>query len=312
MAEVTLKNNKQEIYDALKRAEEQLRELSSKKINPESEKEQRELEDVINSADKSLLEACVSPEILQKYKDVKSAVEAKQNELEELYGVEAVLQKIAVAHNAHQEFLHTISIEARQARSEHDNLLLKLSKDRNMELDERKIEEAQYKKELKLERDREASEYAYELSRKRKEEEDKWADEVAKREKGMREKEDALAQLVEDMDKRKDEIKALEDKVAEIPAIVAEAEEIAANKAKADSDKSHGFEVRQLKSQFEHEKQMLQMKAENFENENTELKKTIESLNEKLYSAYAEMRELASTVAANGGVKVLNSENMKK
>lgn len=312
MAEVTLKNNKQEIFDALKRAQEQLKELSSKKINPEDEKKQKELDNAVISADESLLEDYVSPEILQKYKDVKLAVEAKQNELEQLYGVEAILQKIAVAHNAHQEFLHKLSVEAKQARSEHEEFLLKLSKERDAKVAEHNEEEEQYKKDIKIARAREESEYTYETSRKHKEENDKWNDEVAKREKDMRARENALAELEEAMEKRQNEIKALEDKVAEIPTIVAEAESKAADKAKRDSDTSHGFEVRQIKSQFEHEKQMLEMQVENFNKENKGLKESVEELNTKLYSAYAEMRELASTVAANGGVKVLNSENMKK
>ena len=79
------------------------------------------------------------------------------------------------------------------------------------------------------------------------------------------------------------------------------------------TSKSWGFEKRAIEQKNEYEQKALNDKIKRLETDLTEAKDTIATLQEKLDSAYAQMRELATdTVKCNGGVKILDRENSGK
>ena len=136
----------------------------------------------------------VSPDIIQKFTDLKNEIAEKSATLKELYGIEEEGAKIAAMHNAYKvmkiELDEAADQESKARQAEKVTQIAQINaeikeaqdnlKKTKKELDE---EEKQYKKDLAQLRSREAEEFKYNLDRTRVKENDAWADEKAAREK---------------------------------------------------------------------------------------------------------------------------------
>ena len=168
-----------------------------------------------------------------------------------------------------------------------------------MEDDFRQVRDVSNKQHIRAE-----EEYEYDLSRKKQEDADKWNDEKVAREKLMAEKEaDLKARMLED------HLKDLEEQVAAFPDKLKEAESAGKEKGKSEADKSHVFEVRAIKNEYEYRVKTLQDKLDTQAQLISNLTERNEALENKLDASYAQMRELAAdTVKSTGGVKILSSD----
>ena len=323
MAEITMKSTKAEIMEAYKAAVEKLDSKSAMIDDPAKEAAARLKTEVIKSADATAKEDIFNPEIIKKYNDLTEAIEIKQLELDELYGIETKANAMAAMINAYKE--KNEELKEAQAAKEAE-IEAELGEKRDVlkteieALKQQKQEvivsinaEAKTKEdEIKRARIREEDEYAYNLKRNRKAENDKWADEKAAREKVLELREAAALEKETELNAKADYIKELEAKVDEIPALIASAKEEGINKGKADADKSNAFEVRALKKDAEYQKQLLEDKNERLAEDLANARAEKVELQQKLDDAYAQMRELAAkTVESTGGVKILNGQTQQ-
>lgn len=323
MAEITMKSTKAEIMEAYKAAVEKLDSKSAMIDDPAKEAAARLKTEVIKSADVTAKEDIFNPEIIKKYNDLTEAIEIKQLELDELYGIETKANAMAAMINAYKEKNEELK-EAQAAKEaeieaelgeKRDVLKTEIEalKQQKQEVIASINAEAKTKEdEIKRTRIREEDEYAYNLKRNRKAENDKWADEKAAREKVLELREAAALEKETELNAKADYIKELEAKVDEIPALIASAKEEGINKGKADADKSNAFEVRALKKDAEYQKQLLEDKNERLAEDLANARAEKVELQQKLDDAYAQMRELAAkTVESTGGVKILNGQTQQ-
>ena len=257
--------------------------------------------EVIESADKTAKEDIFNPEIIKKYNDLTEAIEIKQLELDELYGIETKANAMAAMINAYKEKKDTLKAEIEALKQQKQEII-----------DSINAEAKARENEIKLTRSREEDEYTYNLKRSRKAENDKWEDEKAAREKILELRETAALEKETELNAKADHVKELEAKVEEIPTLIAAATEEGIKKGKADADKSNAFEVRALKKDAEYQKQLLEDKNERLAEDLANARAEKVELQQKLDDAYAQMRELAAkTVESTGGVKILNGQTQQ-
>lgn len=323
MAEITMKSTKAEIMEAYKAAVEKLDSKSAMIDDPAKEAAAKLKTEVIKSANATAKEDIFNPEIIKKYNDLTEAIEIKQLELDELYGIETKANAMAAMINAYKEKNEELK-EAQAAKEaeieaelgeKRDVLKTEIEalKQQKQEVIASINAEAKTKEdEIKRTRIREEDEYAYNLKRNRKAENDKWADEKAAREKVLELREAAALEKETELNAKADYIKELEAKVDEIPALITDAKEEGIKKGKADADKSNAFEVRALKKDAEYQKQLLEDKNERLAEDLANARAEKVELQQKLDDAYAQMRELAAkTVESTGGVKILNGQTQQ-
>lgn len=323
MAEVTMKSTKAEIMEAYKAAVEKLEKKEGMIDDPVKEAVTKRKEEVIASANVTAKESIFNPEIIKKYNDLIEAIKIKQFELDELYGLEAKANSMAAMINAYKE--KNEELKERQAEkeaafdsemNERKNAIeaeIETLKQHKQEiLDSIDVEAKRITDEINLKRSREEDEYTYNLRRMRKTENDKWNDEKATREKELALREDVATEKEAKLKAQEDYIKELEEKVNEIPTLIAKATEDGVKKGKTDADKSNAFEVRALQKDANYQEQLLQNQIERLSEDLVNIKAEKMELQQKLDDAYAQMRELASkTVESAGGVKILNGQSQQ-
>ena len=323
MAEITMKSTKAEIMEAYKAAVAKLDTKNAMIDDPAKEAAAKSKVEVVKSADATAKEDIFNPEIIKKYNDLIEAIEIKQLELDELYGIETKANAMAAMINAYKEKNEELkenqaakeaAIEA-ELGEKRDSLKAEIEelKQQKQEVMNSINAEAKAKEDaIKLARSRDEEEYTYNLKRSRKAENDKWEDEKAAREKVLELREAAALEKETELNAKADYIKELEAKVDEIPALIASAKEEGINKCKADADKSNAFEVRALKKDAEYQKQLLEDKNERLAEDLANARAEKVELQQKLDDAYAQMRELAAkTVESTGGVKILNGQTQQ-
>ena len=93
--EITMKNTKAEMLEALNSALSRAQAAEAGKLNPvKVEKEQMEKK-AVESAKAAVEQNIFSVELNNKFKDLQVAIAAEEARLQELYGVSAELQKLA-------------------------------------------------------------------------------------------------------------------------------------------------------------------------------------------------------------------------
>lgn len=323
MAEVTMKSTKVEIMEAYKAAVAKLDAKSAMIDDPAKEAAAKSKAEVVKSADATAKEDIFNPEIIKKYDDLTEAIEIKQLELDDLYGIETKANAMAAMINAYKEKNEELkenqaakeaAIEA-ELGEKRDTLKAEieaLKQQKQEVMDSINAEAKATEDKIKLARRRDEEEYAYNLKRNRKTENDKWEDEKAAREKVLELRETAALEKETELNTKADHIKELEAKVEEIPELIAAATEEGIKKGKADADKSNAFEVRALKKDAEYQKQLLEDKNERLAEDLANARVEKVELQQKLDDAYAQMRELAAkTVESTGGVKILNGQTQQ-
>lgn len=263
----------------------------------------------------------LNPVIIERYEDLKTAIEMKNKELRELYGIETKANSLVAMINAYKDKEIELKDKYNAKTKELDDeftkkeLILKeeiasLEKSKEDLINKIQNESNELTKSLNKKHKREEEEYEYNLERSRKVENDRWEDEKAAREKELTEREAAVKADEAELADRTSYIEELEKKVEEIPVLIQDAKDKAFADGKAKADKSNAFEVRALKQQNDYNTQILEDKVDRLYSEVDSLKAEKANLQAKLDDAYAQMRELAAeTVKSTGGVKILSGQN---
>lgn len=321
MSKITMKSTKQEIMEAYEEAMKKIAESESGKDDPVAAAKAENDKKIIESAQMIVEDNILNPVIIERYENLKTAIEMKNKELQELYGIETKANSLVAMINAYKDKEIELKDKYNARTKELDDeftkkeLILKeeiasLEKSKEDLINKIQNESNELTKSLNKKHKREEEEYEYNLKRSRKIENDRWEDEKAAREKELTEREAAVKADEAELADRTSYIEELEKKVEEIPELIQDAKDKAFAEGKAKADKSNAFEVRALKQQNDYNTQILDDKVDRLYSEVDSLKAEKANLQAKLDDAYAQMRELAAeTVKSTGGVKILSGQN---
>jgi hypothetical protein len=323
MKVVNSKSTKQEILEAYKDAKQKLDEIEAMKDDPVKEEQNLLKQKTLQKADELLFMNILNEDITGKYQSLLDAIALKEQRLKELFDIEAEANTLVAMINAEKDkenelvskykTLESVLKEELESKKEELKAQIEsLKAERDRALDAINESSDELIADLKIKRQREEEEYAYNLKRVRQKDTDAWEDEKASRENAISLKELEIEETREYLAEKTDYFSGLEEKVAAFPEQLKEATEEGIKKGKADADKSHAFELRTINMKNEYEQKSLAEKIEKLESDLNKEREANIALQEKLDSAYSQMRELATeTVQSAGGVKILDRENNK-
>lgn len=308
--EITLKNTKAEILEALNEALEREQNMAKIKYEPEKEEKAKKVEKAIEVSRENVEDKIFSDELNNKFKDLETAIQAEEEKLKNLYGIEKELNNLVVVINAGKDYLLELENTKKEKSEELNNNIKELEENYKNKMQELEKEFELKSKSLKLERDREIEEYSYKLKRDREMANNKWEDEKAEREKSLAEKEKITNQLLEEAEANAEYLKELEEKVNNIPKLL-DAEYAKGKKdATNELEKNNKFETELLKKDFQNTIDRQNDKILSLQEEMKRVSSEKDALQEKLDQAYMQIKEMATkTVEATGGVKILGNNN---
>ena len=312
--EITLKNTKAEILNALNEALEREKNMSKIKYEPEKEEKKQKTEKAIETTRESVEQKIFSEDLNNKFLSLETAIEAEEEKLKELYGIEKELNNLVVVVNAGKDYMAELENNKKIKTEELNNSIKELEEQYKIKKEELEKEYESRAKELKLQRDRETEEYNYKTKREREIANNKWEDEKLERENILSKKEEEVTELLEDAESKAEHIKELEDKVNEIPTLLDKEYARGRKEAIAELEKDHKFETELLKKDFQNTIDRQNDKIESLKEEVQKSNEEKKSLQEKLDLSYNQIKEMATkTVEATGGVKILgNNQNETK
>ena len=315
---MTMKNTKQELFDAYDAALKELERVKALKESPADVMEEKRKLAMEENAAKAVESSVFSEEITQQYKDLQESIESKKAVLKELYDIETNASSLAAIINATKEKQYQLEADYKARKVELDNEY-KAEVDKNQaELKEMQEAISLARKEVRdaradeldkvhIERKREEEEYAYNLKRQRKIENDAWEDEKAVREKTLNDKEIAANNMFVEAESKLDELEELREKVAEIPTLIANAEKEGKEAGQKEAAKEYGYKKTMYEKEKEYEIGKLEDKVSMLEEKLAHEESKTVALQEKLDEAYSKMNTLASdTVKANGMVHIMS------
>jgi hypothetical protein len=306
--EITMKNTKSEMLEALNAALARAAAAESGKLNPvKAEKEKAEKE-AVKSAREAVEQNIFSAELVGKFKDLQTAIAAEEARLKELYGAGEELQKLALIIEAGRERQAQIDTENKTKVEEANAVIERLRAEYAGKKAELQEEYEVMAKKLKTERERELEEYQYAKEREREKENNAWADEKAAREAELAKKEEQARIILAEAESKTEYVKGLETKAEAIPSLLEAEKEAAVNAAAAELTKTHGHKIALIEKDHQNAMDRANDKVAYLEKELAASDKNAAALQNKLDKAYAEIRELATkTVESASGVKIIGT-----
>ena len=311
--EITLKNTKAEILEALNQALEREKNINKTKSDPQKEEVERKKKESISESKENIKQNIFSDELITKFKNLEMAIEALEEKLKNLYGLEGELNNFTLVVNAEKDFLADLEIKKKVETEKLETSIRELEaeyKKKNKELEE---EYATKAKALKLERDREIEEYDYKLKRDREIVNNKWEDEKKIREVNLKNLEDEAKKKLKEVTEKETYLKELEQKVEGIPEMMLKEYERGRKEATAELKKEQEYQTELLKKDFQNTIDRQADKIKSLEGELEKISALNVSMQDKMDKAYVEMKELATkTVEANGQVKIFSNNQTDK
>lgn len=306
--EITLKNTKAEILDALNAALEREKNMAKVKYEPEKEEKTKKIEKAIEVSKINVEQKIFSEELNNKFKDLEMAIEAEEEKLKNLYGIEKELNNLIIVINAGKDYIVEQENNKKLRTEELNNNIRELEEKYKIKKEELEKEYEINAKKLKTERDREIEEYNYKLKREREINNNKWEDEKAERENILSKKEIELNELLEEASANAEHIKELEDKVNNIPVLLLKEYTKGKKEATDELVKEYNYKTELLKKDFQNTIDRQNDKIEALQEDVKKLNNEKISLQEKLDQAYNQVKEMATkTVEATGGVKIIGN-----
>ena len=306
--EITLKNTKAEILDALNAALEREKNMSKVKYEPEKEEKAKKIEKAIEVSKENVEKKIFSEELNNKFKDLEMAIEAEEEKLRNLYGIEKELKNLVVVINAGKDYIIELENSKKIKTEELNNNIKELEETYKTRKEDLEKEYEINSKKLKTEREREVEEYNYKLKREREINNNKWEDEKVERENALSKKEEELNQLLEEASVNAEHVKELEERVNNIPTLLEK--EYARGKKEATDElkKEYNYETELLKKDFQNTIDRQNDKIIVLQEDAKKINEEKASLQEKLDQAYNQIKEMATkTVEATGGVKIIGN-----
>lgn len=259
------------------------------------------------------------------YKELDDAIKLKQEEIKELFEIEASAYALVALLNMQKEQEATFDERMNARRAEQQAKLDDLIAQTEAKRKENDEAARRYTAELKETRAREQEAFDYDLSRTRKLENDKWDDEKAAREKALQNRiaEHEATMEAEDaaIEKRKEELAAQEEVIAElrakvdsIPQLVAEAAAKAAKDAATSEARGFQFQKQMIEKDAKAAADLAAAQIKTLEEALAAEKARNITLETKLDDAYAKIESISGkAVDAAAGVKYMDRiEGMAK
>lgn len=308
--EITLKNTKTEILEALNAALEREKNISKVKYEPEKEEKEKEEKNAIQVSKENVEQKIFSEELNNKFRELEIAINAEEEKLRNLYGIEKELNNLVIVINAGKDYMAELENNKKIKTEEIQNSIQELEEEYKIKKEELENEYEVKSKMLKNERDREREEYEYKTKREREISNNKWEDEKAQRESQLAQKEIELQKLLQNAEENAEHIKELENQVNDIPKLL-EAEYAKGKKETTiELQKEYKYETEILKKDLQNTIDRQNDKIESLKEELEKNIKEKEQLQNSLYAAYIQIKDIASaTVEATGGVKIIGSSS---
>lgn len=306
--EITLKNTKAEILEALNAALEREKDMAKVKYEPEKEEKAKKIEKAIQVSKENVEKKIFSEEFNNKFRDLEIAIEAEEEKLKELYGIEKELNNLVVVINAGKDYMVELEYNKKIRTEELNNNIKELEETYKAKKEELEKEYEVNAKRLKTERDREIEEYNYKLKREREISNNKWEDEKLQRENDLSKKEKEINELLEEATANAKNVKELEEKVNNIPTLLDKEYTRGRKEIAEELKKEYNYETELLKKDFQNTIDRQTDKILSLQEDVKKLNEEKLSLQEKLDQAYNQIKDMATkTVEATGGVKIIGN-----
>jgi chromosome segregation ATPase len=314
---ISLANTKQEMLSAYNELVKQLEERREAELKPQEKIEEKTRKQVVEVADSLSTEGVVgavgtlksemgkllvqlSDKLegeVNKYKQIKAAVEAKENELGEIYEIQKSASSLAALIEAQEQKRQEFEAEMAARKEELTREIQTLRADWEKE---KKLHEAEIKERDGAEakrREREKEEYLYTFRREQQSTKDQFEDEKAKLEREVQYKreqmERELAERERTIAQKEEELSALREKVGAFPKEV----ESAVSKAVREAVERVQLEAKNreelLRKEFEGERNVLNARIEALEKTVKEQNGQIAKLSGQLEKSYGQVQDIA-------------------
>ena len=311
------KNTKQEMLDAYRVLVRQLQEKRAAELNPEKRLQEKQSEEAVAVAaelapegvERALgnLKADIGQSLAKiaermasevtRFKAVQKAVESKERELQELYGIEKAATSLAALIEAQQQKRRDFEIELGQQKEE---LAREIESARVEWEKERKNHDADLRERDTLEkkgREREKEEFAYLFKREQQGARDKLNDEKAGLEKEILAKRESVTKELAERERvvaaQEKELIDLRQKAAAFPKEL----ESALDKAVKEAVDRLKVEAKNreelLRKEFDGERNVFAARTEALEKMNKDLSDQSAKLSKQLEAAYQKVQEIA-------------------
>ena len=314
---LTEKNTKQEMLDAYRVLVRQLQEKRAAELNPEKRLQEKVSEEAVavaaelapDGVERALgnLKADIGQSLAQiaermasevtRFKAIQKAVESKERELQELYGIEKAATSLAALIEAQHQKRREFEIEL---GAQKEDLTREIESTRAEWEKERKSHEAELRERDALEkknREREKEEFAYLFKREQQVTRDKLNDEKAGLEKEILTKREAVTKELTEREKavaaQEKELSELRQKAAafskELESAVEKAVKEVADRLKLEAKNREEL----LRKEFEGERNVSAARNEALEKMNKNLSDQNAKLSNQLEAAYQKVQEIA-------------------
>jgi hypothetical protein len=311
------KNTKQEMLDAYRVLVRQLQEKRAAELNPEKRLQEKQSEEAVavatelapDGVERALgnLKADIGQSLAQiaermaaevaRFKAIQKAVESKERELQELYGIEKAATSLAALIEAQHQKRQDFEVELDRQKEE---LTREIESTRADWEKERKSHDAELRERDALEkknREREKEEFAYLFKREQQGVRDKLTDEKAALEKEILVKRESVAK---DLAEREKAVAAQEKELTELrqkAAVFSKELESAVEKAIKEVSDRLKLEAKNrdelLRKEFEGERNVFAARSEALEKMNKDLSDQNAKLSKQLEAAYQKVQEIA-------------------
>ncbi|MFB3820310.1 MAG: hypothetical protein ACE147_21855 [Candidatus Methylomirabilales bacterium] len=311
------KNTKQEMLDAYRAVVRQLEEKRAAELNPEKRLQEKKAEEAVATAaplapdgvERALgnLKADIGRSLAEiaermaaevtRFKAVQQAVESKEQELQELYGIEKAATSLAALIEAQNEKRREFEVELSRQK---EALTREIETTRSDWEKEKKSHEAELREREALEkksREREKEEFGYLFKREQQAARDKLNDEKAALEKEILAKRESLAKELAERERavaaQEKELADLRQRAAAFPKELESAVEKAVKEATERLRLDAKSREDLLRKEFEGERNVAAARSEALEKMNKDLTGQNAKLAGQLEAAYQKVQEIA-------------------
>ena len=314
---ITMKNTKKEMLEAYDEILQQLKEKRAVELKPEEAIKEKKIKEAVEVTD-SLSTAGIVQEVstlkleigrllgqlsdsleeeVSKYRQVRQAVEAKEEELQEIYEIEkSALSLAALIEAQHQKRQQTeaeLAARKEELTQEIETLRVEWEK-------EKKVHEAEIKERDADERkrhEREKEEYLYAFQREQQLAREQFEDERARLEREITYRREQMEKELADREKaiveQETELNELRKQVSAFPKEL----QSAVSKAVKEAVQSLESEARNreelLKKEFDGERNVLHTRIESLEKTAAEQNEQIAKLSQQVDKAYGQVQDIA-------------------
>lgn len=323
---ISMKSTKETMFQALKQANDKIKELEKIKNNPQTEVAKKHQTEVLKEASKitekkdlntylSEMNTTITNTInsgIEAYNKamdniaiVNESIQIKQKELEELYKVEKELLNFSVVVNAQMDQKEKFEKEFKETKEANLKELEDIKKQIIETKETLKNDSTQLKQLIESERKKDEEEYQYNSKRKHKIDEDKWNDDMEAKKKAfnlslektkeeLKKTEEALNSREEALVEREKKMKEYEAQIEAMPTKIKEAVDKAVEEAEKSAKRSYNFETAILKKDFEGKIALLESKIETLQANSLKDNETIKELQGRLNDSYKEIKDMAA------------------